>query len=418
MLKKVINLGILLIMVFLGCLAQKNQTNQLNPIKADDLMQGITPASVGVVNLDKPFIDGVANFSVELFKNSFSSKENSLISPTSVLLALAMTTNGARSTTLSQMEAVIGGGLSIQELNKYLYSYVKKLPSEDKSILNIANSIWFRDKGFDVKQDFLQTNADYYGAAAYKSAFDNGTVKDINNWVKKNTDGLIDSIIDDISSDAIMYLINTVLFDAEWYEKYETSAVRDRQFTAFDGTKQTVKFMHSNEYRYLESDSAKGFIRPYFDNKYSFVALLPDENISINEYVASLTGGTFMNIVNNAWGTRVIAALPKFEYDYEITMNGALQTMGMTDAFCPIAADLSNIGTAWGNLFISEVKHKTFITVDERGTKAAAVTSVGVDVTSVQPQPKIVTLDRPFVYAIIDNETKLPIFIGTIMALK
>ena len=131
------------------------------------------------------------------------------------MLALSMTANGAKGETLAQTESLLGGDIPMETLNEYLYSYINALPSEKTAKLNVANSIWFRDNGFTAENTFLQKNADYYGAAVYKSAFDVKTLRDINNWVKKNTDGMIEKIIDDLDPDAVMYLINTVLFDAE-----------------------------------------------------------------------------------------------------------------------------------------------------------------------------------------------------------
>jgi len=172
-------------------------------IKSENLMLGITAQSVGGTDADAEFIDAVAGFSVKLFQQSVSDNENSLVSPLSVLIALALTANGAVGQTLSQMETALGG-IDIARLNRYLYSYINGLPSQDKSKLHIANSIWFRNEKIAVERDFLQTNADYYNAAAYKSAFDAQTLKDINLWVKNNTDGLIDKILDEIPSDAMM----------------------------------------------------------------------------------------------------------------------------------------------------------------------------------------------------------------------
>ena len=390
-------------------------------IEAEDLMRGITPRPVTAVALEgSSFIDSAASFSVDLFRESFAEDENSLISPVSVLLALAMTANGAKNTTLSQMEAVLGGGLEIQELNRYLYSFVNGLHSEKKSRLEIANSIWFRENDFTVNRDFLQTNADYFGADAYSAPFNDRTVRDINNWVKRNTDKMIDSIIDRIPPEAVMYLINTVLFDAEWARIYERSDIRSGQFTAFDGARQTVEFMNSNESRFIQDDNAVGFIKPYHGNHYSFAALLPDENVSIHDYVASLTGERLIRAVNNAQTASVWASLPKFEYDFELSMNDALKALGMVDAFCEEDADLTGIGRAgWGNgnLFINNVQHKTFISVNERGTRAGAVTSVEINGPTSVPEFVYVILDRPFLYAIIDNATGLPVFMGTVISM-
>ncbi|MCL2796935.1 MAG: serpin family protein [Firmicutes bacterium] len=383
---------------------------------AKNLMEGVVASEVTGSALDEAFKAAVANFSVELFKESFSVKENSLISPTSVLLALAMAANGADGATLSQMEAMLGGGLNIAELNAYLYSYIGALPSEEKSKLEIANSVWIKDGAIDVKPAFLQTNANYYGAAAYRAAFDESTVADINAWCSENTDGLIDSILDKIPPEAVLYLINAVLFDAEWQKIYNEKKIFDGVFNAANGKKQTVPFMLSEENRYLEGDGAVGFIKPYAGNRYSFAAVLPDEGVKVEDYVASLSGEKFRQLLQGVQNTQVYAEMPKFEYGYEIGLNGALQSLGMNDAFIPGLADFTSLGSAGGDLYISSVKHKTFITVDERGTKAGAVTSVEFGVTSGGPSNyKYVTLDRPFVYAIIDNATLLPVFLGAVL---
>jgi len=184
-------------------------------IKAADLMISITPQPVIGKSADDVFIENMADFSMKLFKKSLNDKENSLISPLSVMLALAMTANGADRETLVQMEKLLGGGIPLDELNEYLFKYVKGLPNESKSKLSIANSVWLRENS-EADQDFLQKNADYYGAAAYKAAFDDGTIKDINKWIKTNTDGMIGNILNEINPNSVMYLINAIVFDAEW----------------------------------------------------------------------------------------------------------------------------------------------------------------------------------------------------------
>ncbi|MCL2675245.1 MAG: serine protease [Firmicutes bacterium] len=392
-----------------------------NFTKAGNLMDGVSPQTVNAIGLDADFINSTASLSVDLFQRAFADKEsmgkNVMVSPTSILLALAMTANGANANTLAQMERVLGGGISINQLNRYLYSFVKGLDSQEKSRLEIANSIWFREGVFNVNPDFLQVNADYYGADAYAAAFDNTTVEDINNWCDVNTDGMIKEILDDIPEEAIMYLINAVMFDAEWARIYEENDVRSGQFNAFDGAVQTVEFMRSEESRFIQDVGAKGFIKPYYDNKYSFAALLPDEDILIDDYVASLTGERFANILSNKQTASVLASMPKFEFDFSIGLNDILKSMGMPDAFDPFAADFSKTGTAWGNIFISKVQHKTFISVDERGTRAGAVTSVEDSTESEPSYRHYITLDRPFVFAIIDNATNLPIFMGTVLSI-
>lgn len=389
-------------------------------VKADDLMHNVKPNSVVGKTQDEPFIKAAAGFSVNLFGRSLDEDDNALVSPLSVLLALSMTANGAKGETLTQMQDVLGG-ISINDLNKYLYAYVKALPNEKKAALHIANSIWFRnDSSLQVNPDFLQANADYFQADAFRSPFNNQTAKDINNWVKQHTNGMIDEIVDEIRSDNMMFLINALAFEAEWAAIYEKKDVREGVFTEADGEKETVKFMHSSEGQYLNDGKATGFIKPYANNTYSFVALLPYENVGIDQYIKSLTGEGFVKTLQDATNSSVIAAMPKFSYDYSIEMKKVLQDMGMAKAFSDEEADFSGIGQcSAGNLFINSVLHKTYIAVDERGTKAGAVTKVEINCSSAGPgNTKTVILDRPFVYAIVDNATKLPLFMGTVREIE
>lgn len=383
-------------------------------VQAANLMDGVTAKTVSGKAADDAFKNSSADFAIKLFQQTRDDNKNSLISPLSVMLALSMTANGAKGETLAQMEALLGGDIPMETLNEYLYSYIKALPSEKTAKLNVANSIWFRDNGFTAENTFLQKNADYYGAAVYKSAFDVKTLRDINNWVKKNTDGMIEKIIDDLDPDAVMYLINTVLFDAEWENIYKKDEVRDGTFTALDGTKRTASMMYSAEHLYLDDGKAIGFIKPY-KSGYSFVALLPNEDISLSDYAASMTGKSFADTIKNAEDVPVEAAMPKFSYDYDIEMSGALKALGMSLPFDPEKADFSALGYyESGNIFISRVLHKSYITVDEKGTKAGAATAADIKATSDIGGLYSVTLDRPFVYAVIDDAYGLPVFIGAV----
>ncbi|OPZ90350.1 MAG: Serpin (serine protease inhibitor) [Firmicutes bacterium ADurb.Bin419] len=389
-------------------------------VKADNLMSGISANKVSGKATDEEFVNSVSQFSIELFKNSIHDKENSLVSPLSVLIALSMTANGAEGETLTQMEKVLGMDIPIRELNEYLYTYVNNLPNEDKSKLNIANSIWFRDNKdrFTVDQAFLQKNSDYYKAAAYKSPFDSQTVKDINNWTKKSTDNMINKIVEDIDPDTVMLLINAVTFDAKWKYVYTKNDVPKDSFTSIDGSIENIDFMHSSENKYIYDEKVSGFIKPYFNDKYSFVALMPNENVSIKDYIANLSGNDFVNIIKSAEDASVIAYLPKFSYSYSITLNDTLKNLGMPKAFSPDEAEFGKLGkSSDGNIYIGNVLHKTFISVDELGTKAGAATKVEMQDKLAVISERVVRLDRPFVYAIVDNSTNLPVFIGTVMSM-
>ncbi len=388
-------------------------------VRAADLMNGVKADKVTGKQTDEAFVASYADFAVKIFKKTVTEGKSSLISPLSVTLALAMTANGADTPTKAEMETLLGGGISLEDLNEYLYSYMNSLPSGKKYKLQIADSIWFRDDdSLTVEDNFLQKNADYYGASAYKSPFNAQTVKDINNWVKDKTDGMIDKIIDQINADSVMYLINALIFDAEWAEVYNKNQVSDGLFTSYDRTKRTVKFMSSTEGSHIDDGSATGFIKPYKDGKYAFVALLPNVGINIDDYINSLTGESFISAVSGAETASVITKMPKFSYDYTVIMNDALIELGMPTAFDGGSADFSRLGhSSDGNIYIGEVLHKTYILVNEIGTRAGAVTKVEMKAGSALGYYSVI-LDRPFVYAIIDTSTNLPIFMGTLTDIK
>jgi serine protease inhibitor len=388
-------------------------------VSASDLMKGITAQKVEAVELGEHFLNSTANFSIELFKKAYTKGENSLISPSSVYLALGMTANGANENTLKEFENLLGGsGINIEELNAHYHSLARKLTRIDSGRVDIANSIWYRDDDIvEIKKDFLQINADYYKAAAYKANFNSpDTVKDINNWVKDNTGNLIDKIIDEIDVNTIMYLINAVYFEDQWKKGYEKKHVRQNTFTLQDGTKKSVDFMYSEEEDYLKDDKAEGFIKPYKNEKYSFVALLPNEGISIDSYISSLSGKSFTNLLKNGPVGKVSTGLPKFKSEFKVELVEPLKKMGLRECFDDMKANFSKMSKDGinGNIYVGDVLHKTFITVDDQGTKAGAVTKVEVRTKSAGMAHSVI-LNRPFVYAIVDNETKLPIFIGTMM---
>ncbi len=409
------------LLIFVLVLALTVSTAACAAPAESDLMKGIEAQKLDV---ELPEVGGESavspmDFAVSLFKAGIEAEKNTLISPVSVLYALAVAANGAKGETREQMEEVLG--MPIPELNAYLKAYMNALPQSTKAKLSIANSVWFTDdERFAVERDFLQTNADYYGADIYKAAFDDGTLKAINTWVKDNTDGMIENILDEISPEAVMYLINAMAFDAEWQDIYFETQINDGVFVNENGEEQNVKMMRSEEHYYLEDDNATGFMKHYANSKYAFAALLPQEGISVEEYVAGLTGeGLASMLEGDRWAT-VYAAMPKFESEYSIEMSGILSSMGMTDAFDQREADFSGLGSSTaGNIFISRVIHKAFISVDERGTKAGAATVVDMAPGAAPVEEiKEVTLDRPFVYMIIDCEANLPLFMGTMKSVN
>ena len=382
-------------------------------LETTDLMTGIKAASHETVKPDDAFKNAYDNFSVELLKKCFDGKSNTLISPLSVSSALTMTANGANGQTKDEMEKVLGSGMPLDKLNNYLSSFGGSLTSGEDFKLKNANSIWFRDEEnrLTVEKDFLQTNADYFGAAIYKRAFDNDTCKEINSWVNDNTDGMINKILDSIPEEAIMYLINAVSFDAEWVNVYKENDISDGKFTTSEDKLMNVTMMHSTESIYLESDGCKGFIKQYKGGKYSFAALLPDNDIA--SFISSLSGEKLGRILSSTESCSVETKLPKFSYEYSDTLNNTLSQLGMPTAFDENNADFSGIGKSTvGNISIGKVIHKTKIEVNEKGTKACAAALVEMVDNACVLTEKQVILNRPFMYMILDNETMLPLFAG------
>ena len=356
-----------------------------------------------------------ATFSVELFKKSFDNEKNALVSPLSVLLALAMTANGAEGETLAEMEQAMSG-LPIADFSHALLEYVYALPSSDKAKLHIANSIWFRDTPeLTVVEEFLRTNQDTFAAEIRKEPFDDQTVGAINDWADKHTDGMIQKIIENIDPDVMLYLINAMAFDAEWEKIYIDHYIQEGIFTAVNGKKQPTDFMHSDEGVYLSDEKATGFLKPYAGGRYAFAAVLPNEGTVLADYAAGLTGEGWINLLKTASEERVYAVIPKFAFEFELELKNNLQSVGMERAFTP-QAEFGRMARLVpdGPLYIGRVIHKTFIAVDERGTRAGALTNVAIERGGGETMPKVVILDRPFLFAIVDTQAGLPIFIGAV----
>ncbi len=403
------------LLILTVCLLLALSMSACMAISAEELSAGYERKTTEMPTVDDDFRDDAAEFTFDLLKNIPMEKgENALLSPLSALACLGMITGGADGETLRQLEEALG--MDEETLTKSLYAYVSGLYTGENCKFAIANSIWTKDSDsrFHVNEDFLQKNADWYGAEVYRAPFDDSTVKDINSWVKKHTDGMIDEILEELSPHSVMVLINALVFDAKWQEKYEKSDIDKYTFTAYDGAKTKVDMMNSEESVYLELDGAIGFAKNYEGGKYSFVGLLPEEGKDIYEFARAIDGEAFLEMWDHKSYRSVNARIPEFSYEDAFSLKETLKALGVTDLFNASEADLSALGSYEdGNLFCSAIEQKTFIDVSREGTKAAAVTWAITDEASAELfQPINIFLDRPFVYAIVDNATGLPLFVG------
>ena len=391
-------------------------------IRAQELTRDIRPQALDTAT---DLTDGgpaITSFALSLLQNTDAGRASRLLSPLSVLYALGMTANGASGETLKQMENAVG--MSLTELNDYLYTFRMSLPDNSKKAsLSLSDSLWLRDT-FRVEDDFLRSCVNYYGAEMYRSAFDGSLVTDLNRWVSQKTDGMIDRLLEQ-APDALtmLYLVNAACFDARWDTPYTKADLRTGQpFTAADGTRQTADYLTGTESIYLSGNNVTGFLKPYDGGKYAFVALLPDEGVTLEDYLENLTGEHLYKLITDHRSADVQVSIPKFDARSELELEEPLKDMGITDLFNVSTADLRGIGSApsGNNLYVFSVLHKTYLELDESGTRAAAATVVEAGAGAAPPSEdvKTVTLDRPFLYMIVDTHACVPLFMGTVTSME
>lgn len=406
-------LGAIMVFVFVFNYFTKDNIPTLN-ISATDLMAGVEADTVTTDPTSETFGPGFTTLSADIFKNTYTDQENILISPLSIVLALAMCENGAANNTLVQMEKLLLD-MPVSRLNNDLKNYLDSL--DDETILQISNSIWIRDDQdrITINPEFLKTNASYYRADGYLAPFDQSTLDDINNYIDYHTKGMIKKALDKVPLEAVMYLINTVLFESQWASEYTSDMVYKGKFTNANGTTSEVEFLHGNESLYLEDESLTGFVKKYKDERYGFVALLPKTDVAT--FLGELDGAKLHDLITNPQALPVTTATPKFKYGYKKELSGLLSSLGMVDAFSEIADFSKMATTASGALFISRVLHNCAIELNEIGTKAGAVTIVEIVDSAAIDNEKKVVLDRPFVYMIYDFQQEVPVFIGAVNSL-
>jgi len=368
---------------------------------------------------DTDFTSAMANTAVRLLQEVVKigdSRQNVLISPDSILTAMTLVENGAAGHTLSEMERALGG-LSAKRYSQYLLRMHRRLTGSKQMTYKIANSIWYRKGKLRIKPAFLARARNYYQSEVYAAPFNRTTVKDINRWVYNHTNGRISSILQRLSPSARMVLVNAIYFNGKWADPY--SGYNKFPFTNAGGGSHPVDMMLGSESTYVNINGADGFVKYYLGGRTAMLALLPPEGMSANDYVQSLSGTDLISGYNNRITSNVTVhtRMPKFGYDYRVSLAAPLRQMGMSTAFSG-NANFSKMTKA--AVCIDDVLHKTHIRVDKSGTEAAAVTAVVVKASSVMKPPAVIKevfLDRPFVYAIIDTQTGIPLFLGIVNAL-
>jgi len=359
-------------------------------------------------------------FGFELFRKvnaSLDEPKNTMISPMSVSLALAMVYNGTEGNTKKQIEDMLHkASLTPDDINQSYKELVAALSSHDPKVeLSISNAIFYRNT-FPVKNNFIATNQNYYSAEVAGLDFSKSaeTLNKVNGWVTTNTKGKIDKIIEQVNAEDIMYLLNAIYFNGEWKYQFDTKKTSDMSFTKEDKSSIEVPTMTIEKpFNFYSHQSFELLEMPYGSGKYSMLIFLPKTGKQTDDVISLLNSENVNDWISKLTEQKKEVFLPKFEFKFDDSLKDELAALGMTDAFDDAKANLSGISEA-AKLVISEVKHKSYIKVDERGTEAAAVTGITVGVTSM-PIDNSFRADHPFVFAIREKDTKAILFIGKVM---
>ena len=391
------------------------QCSTTNPILHDEETPiQLTMAAKSLVKSDN-------SFGFKLFQEIVNEEgnKNVFISPLSVSMALGMTYNGSDGSTQEAMEKTLElSGLTLQEINESYESLARLLTKlDDKVKFQIANSIWYRET-FPVKDAFIDINKTYFDAEVSGLDFDAPNAsKVINGWVDKKTNGKIEEIVDNpIHPLTVMFLINAVYFKGTWTYEFDESQTQDDIFTLPDGSKKSCKMMRQeDDFQYFENGDFQAIDLPYGNGNFRMTIFLPHQGRDIDSLIALLNQENWHQWMNSFSKRELTLQLPKFTLEYEIKLNDALKALGMEVAFNSSQADFTKMykkEEVGLNLYISEVKHKTFVEVNEQGTEAAAVTSVEMRLESAGTFMRV---DRPFIFAIRENQSETILFIGKIV---
>lgn len=405
------------LMGVIGCSQIGNNTSAYAQMS---LPRSESPVSKQPSTPDAKLVNANTKFGFKLFSEVLNqeSDRNIFVSPSSVSIALAMTYNGASGSTREAMtKALELQGLTLQQINSSNAALKKSLENPDPFVkLTIANSLW-ASREASINQEFIRRNQDFYTARIANLNFNDANASSIiNSWVNDSTEGKINKIVERIDPDQVLFLINAIYFKGRWSDEFDKDQTSNHPFYLVSGQqKQHPMMSQRGDYKYYENQQFQAVSLPYGkDGKVSFYIFLPKQTSSLKSFYQNLSAENWENWMSQFSKREGFVRLPRFKMDYDITLNKALTALGMGEAF----SNKANFSAMGKNLKISEVKHKTFVEVNEEGTEAAAATSVGIvplsaKVPSAEPFSMIV--DRPFFCTIRDNQTGSILFMGSIV---
>jgi len=384
----------------------------------DDPLPG-DPVPIDLTLKQKEIVDSANKFAFDIFKpvvGETKGSENMMISPFSIASALSMVLNGAAGETFEAVRHTLRyDEKTLEEINEaYLKLLEEMIPVDERVTVEVANSVW-AEKRLTIKQSYVDALEHWYLAEARNiDVSDPNAVNIVNGWIEDKTHDRIQDMLDYLSPDLAMLLINAIYFNGKWRYQFEQDNTHDRPFYVTPESSVNVPMMYQEEnFAVTHTANATLVELPYGQGNYSMVVMLPDEGVTLDEAAVTLKPDNW-----SAWmsalslgASEVQLSLPKFEYEYKRELKDDLTALGMGIAFSG-AADFSNITDQ--DIFISRVLHQTFIKTDEEGTEAAAATVVEFEFTSI-PSTTVVNVNRPFLYFIRETTTGTIVFMGQVV---
>jgi serine protease inhibitor len=391
-----------------------NDPSSPAPAKITSLPRELSTTEQAIAQASNTFA-----FSLLRAVNKSFADSNVFISPLSASMALGMALNGTATETHAEMRTTLGlTSGTMAEVNQGYKSLIDMLRALDRNVdFRIANAVWYRDTfGPDIEPSFLSTTRTFFDARVEGLDFTApGAVTAINDWVKSSTNGKIDKMVDQIPSEIVMYLMNAIYFKGNWREQFDPKRTAAAEFTTNRNQVVTAQMMtRRGGFRVRRLSVGTTAVElPYGGDAFVMTAILPPENTDVNAFIDVLTPQVLDVLTTEMDDPRMILNLPKFRLAWEDEFNDELKSLGMQRAFEPDGADFTPLSARLGhNLYISKVRQKTFVDVNEEGTEAAAVTSVDIGVTSF---PGTIDFNRPFVFVIRERLTGTILFIGKIV---
>lgn len=405
--------------------ASSSCDNSIDEIKDKDRPNSELPKPIMIdlQGVESSMVKSDQRFAFDFFEHLFHEERNDedknfMASPFSLKMALAMTWNGSAGDTKLSIQNTLGlGDWTDDEVNSYFKKLKDAFEKTDPSTqLVIANSIW-TNRNVEILPNFISLNKTYYNATVEAVDFGSlATVDRINKWAAENTKGLIGKVIETISEDDLMYLLNALYFKGTWTTEFDAEKTSKMNFTTNDGSKTKVDMMYQEAlFGYAEDQTMQLIELPYGNEAFSMMVLLPKDGKMLTDVTQALQQADYWNNLKRDMNNKKVDLfIPKFKTEYSKKLNNVLKDMGMSVAFTAGKADFSRMSDR--EAFISFVSQDTYIATDEVGTEAAAVTSVGITTTSFPPSSEKVIFKavKPFIYLIQEKSTGSILFMGTV----